>query len=134
MLETALLCLALNVYHEARGEMIPGQYAVALVTMNRAKGDPARVCPVVTKPKQFSWTIDKLEQVKNGWRLKRSGLPKETHAWDRAVVIARMVLTGQAKDFTGGATHYHHHDVRPVWRLSFEKIGAIGRHVFYRQS
>ena len=30
-----LMCLARNIYHEARGEPITGQYAVAEVTMNR---------------------------------------------------------------------------------------------------
>ena len=32
-------CLALNVYHEARGESRSGQYAVATVTMNRVQSD-----------------------------------------------------------------------------------------------
>ena len=35
----ALLCLALNIYHEARGEPLKGQIAVASVTMNRANWD-----------------------------------------------------------------------------------------------
>ena len=54
LISTAALCLALNVFHEARGEFIPGQYAVALVTLNRAEHDPAKVCDVVFKRHQFS--------------------------------------------------------------------------------
>jgi N-acetylmuramoyl-L-alanine amidase len=55
-IENALLCLALNVYHEARGETVEGQVAVAMVTMNRAGWDTRNVCPTVYKPRQFSWT------------------------------------------------------------------------------
>jgi spore germination cell wall hydrolase CwlJ-like protein len=35
MLDTALLCLALNLYHEARSEDTASQIAVAEVTLNR---------------------------------------------------------------------------------------------------
>ncbi len=42
-------CLAENVYHEARGEPLDGQYAVAEVTMNRVGSTlfPKSVCDVV---------------------------------------------------------------------------------------
>ena len=36
MIKTAILCLALTVYHESRGEPQAGQYAVAEVVMNRS--------------------------------------------------------------------------------------------------
>ena len=35
MIETALMCLALNIYFEARSEPIEGQIAIAEVTLNR---------------------------------------------------------------------------------------------------
>ena len=59
ILESAVLCLALNIYHEARSEMIPGQYAVAQVTMNRA-GEKSNVCKTVVAKHQFSWTTKML--------------------------------------------------------------------------
>ncbi|NIO43392.1 MAG: hypothetical protein GTO41_26515, partial [Burkholderiales bacterium] len=48
-----LNCLALNVYHEARGEPMAGQYAVAEVTMNRvaSRRYPNTVCKVVFQKK-----------------------------------------------------------------------------------
>ena len=51
-------CLAMNIYHEARGERWEGQIAVAHVTMNRVAHDewPNNVCDVVYQKKQFSWT------------------------------------------------------------------------------
>src|SRR5262245_13587588 len=46
--ENNLLCLARNVYFEARGEPLAGQYAVAEVTLNRrgTAGFPRTVCEV----------------------------------------------------------------------------------------
>ena len=49
MLETALTCIALNVYHEARSEPMAGMYAVAHVVLNRVAHDafPDDACKVV---------------------------------------------------------------------------------------
>lgn len=77
-------CVAQAVYHEARGESVQGQRAVADVVMNRARsgkwGNDA--CAVVNAPKQFSnrWT----------WRAPQIGVA----AWDRAVEIARDAVGG----------------------------------------
>ena len=56
MIKTALLCLALTVYFEARGEPEHGQYAVAEVVMNRVEQRDATVCSIVYAPNQFVWT------------------------------------------------------------------------------
>ena len=56
MLKTALMCLALNIYFEARNESIAGQIAVAEVTLNRvaSKNYPNNVCGVIyQKGKKF---------------------------------------------------------------------------------
>jgi len=37
MITAGLMCLALNVYHEARSEPMVGQYAVANVVLNRVQ-------------------------------------------------------------------------------------------------
>jgi len=61
MLETALMCLALNIYFEARSEPIQGQIAIAEVTLNRVASPnfPNDVCSVVLQDTsagcQFSW-------------------------------------------------------------------------------
>ena len=131
ILETAILCMALNIYHEARSEMIPGQYAVANVTMNRA-GSRDRVCDTVTQPKQFSWTNNLTTRKQGQVVLKREGYPKDQVAWDRAQRIARVVLKRPDLDFTNGATHYHATYVAPIWRHGLEKTKKMGTHVFYR--
>ena len=132
ILESAILCLAINIYHEARSEMIPGQYAVANVTMNRAR-DKRRVCDTVTEPKQFSWTNKLVTRQQGRVVLKREGYPKDEYAWGRALKIAKVVLKRPDIDFTNGATHYHATYVSPVWRHDLEKTKTMGFHVFYKR-
>ena len=124
---TALLCLALNLFHEARGESVPGQYAVAQVTMRRAKNDPERVCEAVYAKKQFSWTHQAVG--------KRDPARVDLDAWKRAIAISRVVLEGRMPlDFTNGSDHYHAKHVKPSWTTAMVKTRVMGRHVFYRSS
>ena len=52
-----LECLALNIYHEARGEDINGQVAVSQVVMNRVDSNyfPSTVCDVIKQAKISKW-------------------------------------------------------------------------------
>ena len=129
IIATAALCLALNIYEEARSEPIMGQYAVAMVTMNRAGNDPERVCKTVFKPNQFSWTIGKHKKVGAGYQV--SVTPSEGDAWKRAKIIAKTTLAGRMPDFTHGADHYHTVKVFPKWAMNMRPNKMIGHHVFY---
>jgi N-acetylmuramoyl-L-alanine amidase len=53
----ATLCLSSVIHHEAKGEQLEGQIAVANVVMNRVKSGkfPDTVCGVVKQRGQFSW-------------------------------------------------------------------------------
>ena len=114
----AVTCLALNIYHEARGESIQGMQAVALVTLNRSKVTGKKICQVVHSPYQFSWTMYK---------------PKATDpvAYKLAEKIAIDVLSGKVSDLTHGSTFYHHINVSPDWRKRFIFRKKIGNHLFY---
>lgn len=136
MLESALLCLALNIYHEARGEPPAGQAAVAQVTLNRAAEKNRSVCKVVFRPKQFSWTNDHViyDAKGNVLQLKQSAKPEEAEAWDRAIRIASKALRGLIRvDSVGRATHYHTPEVKPGWRKEGIKLTQIGQHIFYKR-
>ena len=117
-------CMAMNIYHESRGEVIEGQIAVAHVTVNRVnhKNWPDSICEVVYQDKQFSWT----HQIKDP-------TPKNTKLWDQALIIARDIMIGNTTDPTNGAVFYHANYVNPSWAkqdsLSVSKI--IGVHIFY---
>ena len=51
ILETAFMCMALNIYHEAKNQSMLGQIAVGQVVMNRVEDNrfPDNVCDVVTQ-------------------------------------------------------------------------------------
>lgn len=133
ILESAVLCLALNIYHEARSEMIPGQYAVAQVTMNRA-GEKSKVCDTVVAKHQFSWTTKLLTKKGKRYVLKDEGMPRDEHAWHLAKHIAGYVLKHRPTDSTRGATFYHSTAVDPKWRKDMVKVAKIGRHIFYTKA
>ena len=115
-------CLALNIYHEARGERVEGQIAVAQVTVNRVGHDewPSTICEVVYEPKQFSWT-----------HLIKEHSPSEAKAWSQARIIARDVMIGNVEDPTKGAVFYHANYVNPDWAKFMDLSKVIGNHLFY---
>lgn len=119
---TSLMCLAVAVFFEARGEPTTGQYAVAEVIMNRVEDDryPDTVCAVVFEDSQFSFTHDG----------KPDSLPRvATRASKRAKRVASEVLEGYRIGIT--STHYHTVSVDPFWAEHFELDGMIGNHLFY---
>jgi len=129
--EKEINCLALNIYYEARGEPLNGQFAVAAVTMNRVKSYkyPNTVCGVVWQRRQFSWTHD-----------GKSDRPTEKRAWHKAQSLAKLVyskyLSFQAKnngawDITLGALHYYSSSIdTPYWAKEKDVSARIGRHKF----
>ena len=130
MISAALMCMALNIYHESRSEEMRGQVAVANVTLNRVASNkwPNDVCSVVKqgyskgkKNCQFSWFCD-----------GKSDTPKDTVAWARSVLVANDVMLGYIPDITEGATHYHATYVLPEWAESKVPVVQIGDHMFYR--
>ena len=129
MIETALMCLALNIFFEARGEEIQGQIAVAEVTLNRVASPhyPNDICGVVLQENkdgcQFSWWCD-----------GKSDKPKEEHSMLASKAIAQfMIDNGRYISVVGSqATHYHSSDIDPpYWAKQMQKIKTIGKHVFY---
>jgi spore germination cell wall hydrolase CwlJ-like protein len=132
MLAEAIVCLALNVYYESRGEPWTGQYAVALVTLNRVKSErfPDNVCDVVKEARykgkhrcQFSWYCD-----------GKSDTPQDSYQYAYAQMVAADVLRGEVDDFTLGSTHYHASHVNPYWASKLEYTGQTGSHLFYKEN
>ncbi len=114
-------CLALNVYYEARGESLAGQYAVAEVTMNRksALGFPKTLCDVVYQKGAFSWTGEKVDQPGGA-------------EWQRALKVADDTYHRRRAPVLQGALYYHATYTRPAWAKERERVARIGAHVFYR--
>ena len=130
---TALLCLAANIYHEARSEPLVGQIAVAEVTLNRVESRhfPNTVCGVVKQSSSqgcsFSWYCD-----------GRSDKPYENGAFQEAIVLSTIMLDNENRPLDkrisivgDRATHYHAEYVTPYWSSSYKKIDKVGSHIFY---
>ena len=137
ILETALMCMATNIYHEAKNQPMAGQIAVAQVVMNRVNDNryPDNVCDVVKQGLtykngkvvlgkcQFSWYCDG----------KKDDVNKKSEKWRNSLRYASMVITNRITlDVTEGATHYHATYVRPAWARTKTKTVRINRHIFYR--
>ena len=130
MIETALMCLALNIYFEARSEPIEGQIAIAEVTLNRVASTnyPNDVCSVVLQENkdgcQFSWWCD-----------GKSDQPREHNSLRTSKALAELMLNeGHHITVIGNeATHYHSNDVHLYWANDLHKIRRIGKHIFYKK-
>ena len=121
-------CMALNIYHEARGEPIEGQFAVAFVTMTRSKQRKLDVCGVVFQKAQFSWTREARD---SKGRLTPDWVPHGKH-WEYSKNIARLTMSGLVKDFTNGTDHFFGTSIKPPkWSHNMHFMGKIGGHVFY---
>lgn len=121
-------CLALNIYHEAKGQPETGQAAVAHVTMNRLEDPrfPKSVCDVVTERRgrscQFGWTCRQ-----NPVRIT------ERAAFREAMEIAVDVVTGRRPDPTRGALYFLPlSDGVPSWARRLRETAVIGHHRFFR--
>ena len=123
-------CLTEALYFEARGESVKGMFAVAEVILNRVDDPrfPDTVCGVVNQGTgklfrcQFPYTCD--------------GRPEkisDARSFERVGKVARLMLDGEKRRLTGGATYYHTTSVKPRWSRVFARTSAIGDHLFYRQ-
>ncbi len=126
-----LTCLALNVYHEARGEPLAGQYAVAEVTMNRvaSKHYPNTVCAVVY---QKNWDrIRRRDVAAFSWTELESVERPQGPAWERAREAASDVYYARRAPTLQGVLFYHARNVRPRWARYKKPVARIGKHIFY---
>lgn len=116
-------CVARAIYHEARGETIIGQRAVAHVINNRVTSSkyPNSYCDVVYQHKQFSNLY------------KTTKIDTTTEQYKLAVLVSYRMINGLSEDPTNGATHYYaytgSHKVNDPWP-AFEVRASIGNHQF----
>jgi len=117
-------CIAVAVYHEARGESLEGQLAVAQVIMNRAASGkyPAGWCAVVKQPWQFSF-------VRNG---QFPSVDESSDAWRKALGITRLAVSSAVSSVPRDCLWYHANYVAPRWSNNLQRVEKIGAHIFYR--
>lgn len=121
------VCLACNLYHEARGETDSGIMAVAIVTLNRVRSPayPNSICGVVWQKSQFSWTDD--SQTDRIFELEK---------WLVVNQITRMMLdktiTVEVPNIDKDVLWYHRYDINPHWSRNMTAIAQFGNHRFFK--
>ena len=114
-----IMCLAQNLYFEAKNEPAEALEAVAATVFNRMEKHRS-LCAVVYQPFQYSWTLD----VSN---------------WSRKPPAEFLILAAQMwsnRDILADeypVTHFHRVDIHPRWATSLLYVGTFGQHKFYRQ-
>ncbi len=138
-------CLALALYHEARGEALEGQVAVAATILNRvaSRAYPAHICGVVFQGSrrrtgcQFSFACG-----------RHALTPRNRAVFARMERLAGRILavvddSGVVRPGRFGpiartlrrfamVTHYHRYDVHPGWSRKLVRVAQSGAHVFFR--
>ena len=134
-------CLALNIYHEARGQSIAGQIAVGQVTLNRVKDNrfPNTICEVVMQgPHRASWKgtgemIPVRHRCQFSWYCDgKSDKIKQRKAYNQIVSLSQILIDQDMIDITSGATHYHAYYVSPAWAQKKKRTTKIEDHIFYK--
>ena len=146
-----IVCLAENIYFEARNQGTAGWLGVTNVVINR-KNDgrfPNTVCEVVyqaymtesskTKGKDLPQGKREYIPILNKWQFSwycdnKPDDIKHQDLFQDIYEFSELALTSDypINDITDGATHYHAHYVKPAWRKSKTRTVSIGDHIFYR--
>ena len=146
----SIKCLAMNMYHEARGQGSAGLLGVSSVVMNRVKDKrfPNTICEVVHQgPTRESWKTRQTPDPNDAkfypirhrcqfswWCDGKSDEPKDKKTYQRLLTIAQSIVYNEINfiDITDGATHYHADYVKPAWAKVKTRTTRIGNHIFYR--
>jgi spore germination cell wall hydrolase CwlJ-like protein len=119
-------CIAVAVYHEARGESLEGQLAVAKVIMNRAASGkyPTSWCGVVKQPWQFSFVNPRSGNMPS--------VDQHSASWRKALGVTRLAVNNAVQSVPADCLWYHADYVAPSWGRRLTRVEKIGAHIFYR--
>jgi len=121
--EDKVFWLAINIYHEARGESLAGQIAVGHVVLNRCQKSKKTVKDIVLAPFQFSWhNCNKFPAI------------KDYDALQACFRAANGILEerGTGENLSGADHYFAEYITPPGWSKGMTKIAKIGKHIFYK--
>lgn len=121
----AILCLAIAVFREARGEPLKAQYMVAEVIDNRTKHPsfPSNYCDVIKQKNQFSF-------YKSSKDLKP---PKyELEAWEQSKQVAKNFSKNKT-NYTKNAIFFNRSNLGVRYKVTTTngRPCKVGNHIFY---
>lgn len=123
MLEIGILCLALNIFHESRGEPVEGQKLVAQTTYYRSGMDKSKLCSTVTAKNQFSWMN---RRPKNIHKLVVEAKSIDNDAWEDSVKLAKSYNPSNLV-----VSHFISKGALP--KSKYVLVRKVGNHRFYRK-
>ncbi len=120
-------CLAVNLYHESRGQSDTANIMVISTVLNRVEDRryPDDICEVVFQNKQYAWTSDgKSDEIKDLYQYRRLYRLSEQALMHKDFV----------QNLSQSVTHYHSTTVNPYWVDStrMEYVSTVDDHKFYR--
>lgn len=134
--ENQILCLAKNMFYEARNQSPLGIIAVAFVTLNRSKDArfPSSVCDVVFERNeyfcQFSWVCQG-KPIGREFTLSLSIAEREVYYKIRNMAAHIYRNYHKMNDPTNGALFFHSNYIeKPNWK-NVRKTIQIDQHIFY---
>ena len=132
-----VVCLAKNIYWEARNESSAGRIAVAHTVINRVKDKrfPDSICDVVEQAVRYENGFPKRNKCQFSWYCDgRADTVTNLPVWKDAYRLASYVSNGRDRlvDITDGSLWYHANYVHPRWAKHKRKTAVIDTHIFYR--
>lgn len=131
------VCLAKNIYWEARNESTAGRLAVAWTVINRVRSErfPDSICGVVEQGIKYANGFPKRDKCQFSWYC--DGIPDivtNISVWRNAYRLAEYVSVGRDHlvDITDGSLWYHADYVFPRWAKHKKRTAKIDTHIFYR--
>jgi spore germination cell wall hydrolase CwlJ-like protein len=118
-----IVCLALNMYHEARGSTQADIMAVGHTTKNRTKYRKKTYCNVIWEKGQYDWVRRPISQQ----------MPKDLKTWRQMVDSARQIVMDDLPDPTKGADSFYSRRRGPTAQATRSSVRVpIGGNVYYR--
>jgi len=150
-IEGEFYCLAVNAYHEAKGESFDEKIATSQVVINRVASlrYPDTICEVITQgPIRESWktkkdpTLDPHKRIYYPARNRcqfswycdgRSDDVNNLDGWEDSVIAAYVVYMGFGEDRVDGATHYYAHEkINPNWAKDMLVTARLDGHTYLK--
>ena len=126
MIATALLCYALVVHREARGESTAAQIAVAKTLMNRAAKSHKSACHELTKKRQFAFV--------RKYGLTQPNLKKvgamDVKAWRKSRELARTFKAKRVRGITSKHVYFNTLKLGKRYRTKTTPV-VLGKLIFY---
>jgi spore germination cell wall hydrolase CwlJ-like protein len=116
--------LAVNAYHEARGEPREGKIAVCHVVMNRMEKKGKTAKEIILASMQFSW-----------YNEKKFKPLRDYYAFIACLeaVEATLLERRNGKTLERADHYFNPYKVLPKWAAAMTHIVTINNHAFYRE-